>query len=359
MTIPPAHLRMHVSSPWASVALALLLGGLACSRPVPAGQGRDAEAESSPPGEGGEARDPAGEGSTDALAPRRASRTSAPFPEALVTLLDAGDSPRRKLRYAWTAGKREQLSLDMRTSLLGDRAEGQLPEVPLPSVRVVLTIASRSVSEDGTLTYDWRVAFARVMTDDRSAPQVADGMRAEAVAVEHLSGTGAVDSLGLAKELSVDPSESSDDVASRPIALQVLQTLWNVAAPLPQEEVGVRARWQRVSELAAKNARATQTDSFTLASFDGSRGVLDDALAQTAPQQALSVPGMDNGSRAQVGSMLGSGAATTRFDLSHLIPETRFRGTTTMVLANDDARGNDPGTKMVLRVEVDISGAPR
>ncbi len=247
----------------------------------------------------------------------------------------------------------------MRTSLVGDRAEGQLPEVPLPSVRVVLTVDSRSVSEDGSLTYDWRVIFARVMTDDRSAPQVADGMRAEAVAVEHLGGSGAVDSRGLAKELSVDRAEGSDEVTSRPIALQVLQTLWNVAAPLPQEEIGVGARWQRFSQLAAKNARATQTDSFTLVSFDGSRGALDDALTQTAPEQALSVPGMDNGSRAQMGSMLASGAATTRFDLSHLVPETRFRGTTTMVLASDEPGGGEPGTKMVLRVEVDLSGAPR
>jgi hypothetical protein len=350
---------MHVCSPWVCVASALLLGGPSCSRPAPPAHGHDAEAESSPPAESAVAKDPAGEGSAEALAPRQASRVSAPFPEARVKLLDAGDSPRHQLRYAWTAGKREQLSLDMRTSLLGDRAEGQLPEVPLPSVRVLVTVASTSVSEDGTLTYDWRVAFARVMTDDRSAPQVADGMRAEAVAVEDLSGTGAVDSRGLAKELSVDPAESSDEVTSRPIALQVLQTLWNVAAPLPQEEVGVGARWQRVSELAAKNARATQTDSFTLASLDGSRGTLDDALTQIAPEQALSVPGMANGSRAQMGSMLASGVATTRFELSHLIPDTRFRGTTTMVLANDESRGNDPGTKMVLRVEIDLSGAPR
>jgi hypothetical protein len=247
----------------------------------------------------------------------------------------------------------------MRTSLVGDRAEGQLPDVPLPSVRVVLTVDFRSVSEDGTLTYDWRVTFARVMTDDRSAPQVADGMRAEAVAVEHLSGTGRVNSRGLAEELSVDRAEGSEEVTSRPIALQVLQTLWNVAAPLPREEVGAGARWQRVSELAAKNARATQTDAFTLASFDGSRGALDDALTQKAPEQSLSVPGMDNGARAQMGSMLAAGAATTRFDLFHLVPETRFRGTTTMVLASDESRGNEPGTKMVLRVEIDLSGAPR
>jgi hypothetical protein len=274
-----------------------------------------------------------------------------------MKLLDSGELPRRRLRYAWTPGKREQLTLDMRTSLVGDRSEGRLPDVPLPSVRVVLAIDPKNVADDGTLTYDWHVASARVVSDDRSAPQVADAMRTEAVAVEHLSGSGAVDSHGLGKDLAVDPLEGAEEVTSRPIALQVLQTLWNVAAPWPDEEVGLGARWQRVSELAAKSARATQTDVFTLATWDGSRGTLDDALTQTAPEQALSVPGMGNGSRAQMGSMLAAGSAKTRFDLSRLVPETRFRGTTTMVLTSDESRPNEPGTRMVLRVEIDLLGA--
>ena len=274
-----------------------------------------------------------------------------------MQLLDSGDAPRRRLRYSWTLGKREPLTLDMRTSIVGDPSAGQLPDIPLPSVQVALAIKPRNVADDGTLTYDWHVTWARVVSDDRSAPQVADAMRTEVVAVEHLSGRGTVDSRGLVKNLSVDPLEGAEEITSRPIALQVLQTLWTVAAPLPDEEVGLGARWQRVSELAAKTARATQTDVFTLATCDGAQGTLDDALTQTAPEQTLSVPGMDNGSRAQMGSMLASGSAKTRFDLSRLVPETRFRGTTTMVLSSDESRPREPGTTMVLRVEIDLLGA--
>jgi len=285
--------------------------------------------------------------------------TSPPFPEADVTLLESGTLPRRRLRYTWTVGKRELLTLAMRTFLASDRADSQAPDVPLPSVRVVVAIDPKTVSGDASLTYDWRVTSAGVTRGERTAPQVADGIQSEAVAVEHLSGTGVVSSRGLAKDLTVNPAEGSDEVTSRPIALQVLQTLWNLAAPVPEEEVGLGARWRRVSELAAKSARATQTDLFTLLSLDGPNGALDDALAQTAPEQALSVPNMANGARGQMGSMLASGDAKTRFDLSHFVPETRFEGTTTMVLTHDGLGTTEPRATMVLRVEIDLSrGAP-
>jgi hypothetical protein len=247
----------------------------------------------------------------------------------------------------------------MRTSLAGARTEGQILDVPLPAVRIVLVIDPRSVADDGTLTYGWRVVSTGVANDDRMAPQVADGMRSEAVAVEHLSGTGVVSSRGLGRDLDVSASENGEAMTARPIALQILEILRNVAAPLPDDEVGIGARWQRVSHLAVEGARTTQTDSFTLRGLDGSLGALDDRLEQTAPEQALSVPDMANGSRAQMGSMVASGTATTKFDLSRLVPETRFEGTTTMTLTSDGTSGSEPRTTMVLRVGVDVTGTLR
>ncbi len=107
------------------------------------------------------------------------------------------------------------------------------------------------------------------------------------------------------------------------------------------------------------SARATQTELFTLVRLDGARGTLDDLLAQTAPEQALTVPRIGSGARSQVGSMLASGNAKTRFELSRLVANTRFEGTTTMVLANDGPVQGEPRATMVLRVAIDLSGSAR
>jgi hypothetical protein len=346
-------------SPWARGASSLLVAGWSCSRPGPAAREGDGSASSSRVEQHAAVSADTPDALADSKTPRPDERPAPSFPEPIVKLLESGALPRHRLRYAWAVGKQESLLLEMRTALVGARTEGQILDVPLPAVRIAIVIDSRSVADDGTLTYGWRVTSTGVANDDRMAPQVAEGMRSEAVAVEHLSGTGVVSSRGLGRDLDVSASESGEAITARPIALQILEVLRNVAAPLPDDEVGIGARWQRVSDLAVEGARTTQTDFFTLRGLDGSHGTLDDALEQTAPEQALSVPGMANGSRAQMGSMIASGSATTKFDLSRLVPATRFEGTTTMTLTSDGTPGSEPRTTMVLRVGVDVTGTVR
>jgi hypothetical protein len=139
----------------------------------------------------------------------------------------------------------------------------------------------------------------------------------------------------------------------------VLQTLWNVAPPLPDEEVGVGARWRRVSPLAVKSSRATQTDLFTLLAMSETEGRLDDVLTQTAPHQMLSVPGLERGAHAQMESMLASGDARTRFTLSRIVPQMSFEGVTTMVFSADSPASAEARSTMVLRVGIDMAGSTR
>ena len=114
---------------------------------------------------------------------------------------------------------------------------------------------------------------------------------------------------------------------------QVRQTLRDVAAPLPDEEVGVDARWRKLSQLDSREARITQTETFRLLELEQDRGTLDDFLAQTAPPQPLRAPGVPPGANAHMDSLLASGEAKIHFDLTRLVPQSAFDGTTTMVLS--------------------------
>ena len=148
-----------------------------------------------------------------------------------------------------------------------------------------------------------------VSPDSQTPSALADGMRAEVAAIEHLSGTAAVTSCGISTRVSIDAEQwhevdaaagHGDDAgpAGAPgpgvtgqMVEQVRQTLRDVAAPFPEEEVGLGARWQKLSQLASRDARVTQTEAFTLTQVTATAGALDDVLAQTAPPQPLLSPG--------------------------------------------------------------------
>jgi hypothetical protein len=252
--------------------------------------------------------------------------------------------------------------MDLRTSASTNAPGAEQTETTLPPVRIAVDIEPRSVTPAGELLYAWHVTSSAVKNDWTSSDPVTAGMRAEAAAADHLAGSATVDARGLCESVEIDPTSVADASAlgvTGQMVEQVRQTLRDLAAPLPEEEVGRGARWQKISELEAKGSRLTQTDTFTLVDVHGDKGTLDDVLAQTAPPQALYGPGAMQAAPMRMESMLASGSARTLFELSRLIPQTKYDGTTTMVVSGPSGGDSVRRLTMVMRVGIDIQGRLR
>jgi hypothetical protein len=282
---------------------------------------------------------------------------AAPTSTAVVHLLDAGHPPLRKLRYAWRIDRPERLAMDLRTEVSTQLGTVE-QKLPLPPVHITVDVDPKSVSPDGDLRYTWHVTSATTSVAPGEPSQLADGMRAEVATVARLRGTATVTARGLCTELTVDPDSVVDAGAGTEMVEQVSQQLRDLAAPFPEEEVGKGARWQKLSQIDSRDARVTQTETFTLTDVQGDRGTLDDVLAQTAPSQPLLAPGVPPHVHARMDSMLASGDARTRFDLTRLVPRTSYDGTTTMVVSGSLGDGSRRVT-MVMRVGIVLQGTAR
>jgi hypothetical protein len=321
--------------------VASLLLAAACSRTAPAREPADADASAAPV----------------ALAIDAGAPPAAEGP-ARVRLIDPGSAPREALRYTWRAGRRERLMMELRTAAATESGGTTTPEIALPPVRIGVAIDPESVSADGELAYAWRVVSTQVDAADGGAEPMADGMRAEVRAVERLAGAATVNALGLTTSLSVDPASlpEAGTGGTGQMIEQVRQTLRDLAPPFPEEPVGRGARWEKLSHLSSRDARLTQTDSFTLLDLGKTGGAIDDVLAQTAPSQPLPTPGMP-GAQARMDSMLASGDGKTTFDRSRLAPQTRFEGTTTMVVSSNAPLDGLVRRTMILRVGIVLTGS--
>ena len=294
------------------------------------------------------------------LAPLASPAPSAPAlsPEASsnVRLLDRGQEPLRPLRYAWRADQKELMDIELRTALTADAA-GTNKDFALPPVHVAVAIEPRSVSPEGDLRFAWHVESATVQTQDAAAADtMTQGWKAQLVPVEHLSGSAVVSPQGISKGVELDPGTAGDAGPDAQMVVTVLELLRSDAvAPLPGEPVGKGARWQKLTTLDTKNGHATQTDTYTLLAAPGDTGTLDDVFAQTVSPQALPSPvGMSSVSPARVDSLLMSGTAKERFDLSRLVAQTTREGTTSMALSASGGHMN-----MVMRLGVTVRGTIR
>jgi hypothetical protein len=290
-------------------------------------------------------------------APTRAEMSLDPGGAPVMKLLDRGSAPRRKLRYTWRTGQTEALTMDLRTSATREDGDAMQPEIQLPPVHVVLAIQPQSVSPEGDLSYAWRVTSTTVAAAAETPSSLAEGMRSEVAAIEHLSGTAAVTSTGLAKGVTFDLASFSDASTKGQMVEQIRQTLRDIAAPFPEDEIGKGARWEKLSQLASRDERITQSETFTLVELSGDAGSLDDQLAQTAPPQPLLGSGGPSGGQARIESMLASGDGKTRFDLSRLVPQTKFEGTTTMVVSGHSRTDDTRRMTMIMRVGIVLAGS--
>ena len=249
--------------------------------------------------------------------------------------------------------------MDLRTSVSTEAGGAKQADMALLPVHIAIAIDPQSISPDGDLEFLWRVTAASVPAGSGPPSPVADGLRAEVATVAQRKGRARVSARGLSLDVSMeDPDSGVDAGLTGQMVEQVRQAVRDVAAPLPVEPVGAGARWQRVMQLEEKKARIVQTETFTLVALDGSKGTLDDVLAQTAPPQPLHGAGTGD-TLARMDSMLASGDSKVRFDLSRLVPQSLFDGTTTMVLSGASAGDASQRLTMIMHVSIAIQGTTR
>jgi hypothetical protein len=254
--------------------------------------------------------------------------------------------------------RKEQLAMELRTSVSTELGGAKQPDVALPAVHIAIAIDPERVSPEGDLDYRWHVVAADVPSGSAPPSPVADGLRAEVAAVAQLAGTARVSSRGLSLAVSVDPDSMIDAGVTGQMVEQVRETLRNVAAPLPEEPVGIGARWEKVTQMEARNTRIAQTETFTLVALDGERGTLEDVLAQTAPPQPLQ-GSAGNAPQARLDSMLASGKSRVHFVQSRLVPQSHFDGTTTMVVSGESSNDSQARLTMIMRIGMSIEGTVR
>jgi hypothetical protein len=244
--------------------------------------------------------------------------------------------------------------MELRTAASTERDGTRDSDVVLPSVRVTIAIEPASQSPAGDLRYGWRVLSARVVDDPDAAAFVVDGLRREVGAIAYLAGEATVDRCGLARDVTVRGDAEVDPADTPQMVEQIRQTLRDLAAPFPTDEIGVGARWRKVSEIEANDVRLEQDETLTLVEARGGHGIVEDEFTQRERGPSLGNPASDGGAS----SMLATGRSRTRFDLERLVPRTTFDGTTEVV--TDGPQGGRPQRlTMILRVGIAIEGSVR
>jgi hypothetical protein len=236
----------------------------------------------------------------------------------VVTVVAPGAEPRQKLRFHPPLGAKRTVLLTMRMAMDVKLGENALPKTKVPTMKLWIDTVVKSVAPNGDIRYDFAFNKAEVVDDPESA-QLVQLVRDQISKVKGIKGHALVSSRGVTIETDLQLPPTLDP-QMRQMLESMKQSMTQLAAPMPEEPVGLGAKWDTKMKVAQSGMRLDQTAHYTLRSLEHDRGTLGVELAQHADPQKIQAPGMPAGANVDLVSLQSGGQGEITFELVHLMP---------------------------------------
>jgi hypothetical protein len=212
---------------------------------------------------------------------------------AVVKLIEPGAEPRKELRYALKTGTKESIDL-----IMGMQMKMNIPGMPMPATKVPKMKMTMSVEitdkvGDKEAKYHFAVTDAGVLDTPGVDPMVATMTGTELKKVVGMKGTAIVDSRGFNRDSQLELPPGLNPQMKQMME-GTKQSMDQLSSPLPEEAVGVGAKWELIQTLTQNGI--------------------------TADRQNATMPNLPPGVKAELLSLNSTGDGEITFDLSGLLP---------------------------------------
>ncbi len=236
----------------------------------------------------------------------------------LLVLDDPGADPRQLLRYHPEEGSTERMEMTMLMGMemeIGGNSSGAMV---LPAMIMSMTTTIEEVA-DGHIRYTALVDEATVAEDGALPPASIEELRTSLAPLRGMTGYAIITDRGESLEAEfVLPPDAPPEMAQQMQSFS--NSAENLAAPMPEEAVGVGARWSVYNRVNSSGFEIVQRADFVLQEIVEDRISLDVTIVQ---QPLVSNPQMDSMPPNMSMRMLSfdsAGEGRSVSDLGQLVP---------------------------------------
>lgn len=253
------------------------------------------------------------EPSADDPAPAEASKPTGPT----VKLLDPGATPRAPLRFEIPVGAVQTVRTRGKISNRQTVDGNEFKEEKIPAWAMTLAVTPKEALDGGKVSYEVAITKSEVDPTGVDNPLLIKAMEEQQKNLVGLKVKAVFDPRGFVSnsELIVPDGPSTEELAA--LFGSVRQSIDQLSFPLPEEPVGIGAKWEVRMSSRESGFVVDQTVLCQLDSADGTRRTLTLVLNQSAKPQPIRLP---TGAEAQLVSFRGRGRGTVTIDLAKLAP---------------------------------------
>jgi|SRR4028118_838977 hypothetical protein len=277
------------------------------------------------------------------------SQTAPAVPNRLE-LLTTGAEPRQELRFKPRVNAKQTMTMTMNMDITGSLAGQAMPKVKVPASVMKMDVLVTQVDANGDIHSKFSYTDADVVADPSVPPEMFNAMQSALQKMVGLSGSSITDNRGQIKSANFVLPEGSD-----PLTKQLLEQLSNsldqFSSPVPQEAVGIGAKWRVSSSLKPGGINLTQRAVYELVSLKDNVATFNISFEQQANAQELPLPGAPSGLTVSLKSLTAQGQGQMTVPLDAAVP-TR---TTLSIRSKNEMNIKDPRSGKDMPIETQVS----
>ena len=246
---------------------------------------------------------------------RIAAAADVPADAPVVKLIDAGKDPKKPLRLTAKVGLKRSMVMTMKMAMAMTMGTNAMPMQKLPETRMTMEMKVTNVAPNGDIRYEFKIKKPEVIAGPDSNQMVVDAMKNALKGMEGMSGYAVVTNRGFTKEADISMPANMDPQMKN-FMESTKQSLHQIASPLPEEPVGVGAKWETIMKLKQNGMVLDQTATNDLVELKGDTGKINLKIKQNAERQKITQGGVT----VDLISLKSTGDGIMNFDLTRLVP---------------------------------------
>ncbi|MEM6995110.1 MAG: hypothetical protein AAF721_31645 [Myxococcota bacterium] len=255
-----------------------------------------------------------------------------------VTLEKAGADPKEALRLAPTVAAEESIVLTMEMKMKMAASGQKMPAVTTPPM--IVDARARVDAADGdTLKLTYAIDRIRVGESKNANPAVVATLKSMLEGMDAFEAHFEMDTRGLLAGGYVDVPTGLPPRMQQ-MTEQLQDSFAQIPVPLPEEPVGVGAKWTSVGTVDQGGMKIQQVAKYELLSRNGADIKLRLKFSQKLIDPTFAPPGMP-GVKAKVASFQSGGKGEVEVSMGHLTPTSRKSSTKLKMLMNMSAMGQE------------------
>jgi hypothetical protein len=236
-----------------------------------------------------------------------------------VELLEAGNEPRQELRFRPQVNAKQTSTMTFQMDTDVSMAGQTMPKVDLPPITVAIDTVVTKVEPNGNIHFKSSYSNVDVMNSSSLPPQVLEAMRSQMKKMVGTSGSFIIDNRGQIQTAKFASSQKSD-ANLKQFSEQMSTSFDQMSSPLPQEAIGIGAKWRVTTTPSLSGMSVQQTITYELVNLKDNIATLNMWFEQHANPQKLTLPGIPNGATVTLKSLESKGDGRLMMQLDRPFP---------------------------------------